>query len=464
MSLRTALRSLFSAARRGRHRRLMPRMEHLEDRSMPSYVLTDLGTLGGAESAAYALNAAGQVVGDADSTPWTGSLEGRHAFLWSRGQLQDLGTLDQRHSAARAVNKHGQVAGWTYDDDQWPHAFVWDAAGGMRDLGIAGRAYGINADGLVVGEWHGGGAFLKQKDDVFRVPTLPGYESNTAYAVNNLGQVVGAVRGRWDVAANEYRTARAFLWHRTGKVEDLGTLPAAEHSEALAVNDAGQVVGRAGVLACGPKYCGWIGSRGFLWQRDVGMIDLGGLGLGPSVHVVAHGINARGDVVGAADGRAFLYTGGVNGTMKDLASQVINLDGWYLKAATAINERGQIVGYGEIDGETRAFLLKPRPFVIDPPIPCPLPPVLPVPSVVARTLPLCPDPIPVPPCPVHLLPYDSVLTPHPICRPRPVPVAADPQPLPPPVCLVSFDAADLAADVWRLWCAKRAEPSPDAAP
>ncbi|TVP53948.1 MAG: hypothetical protein EA351_14190, partial [Gemmatimonadales bacterium] len=32
---------------------------------------------------------------------------------------------------------------------------------------------------------------------------------------------------------------------------------------------------------------------------------------------------------------------------------------WDLRAAMGINDRGQIVGYGLKDGQTRAFLLEP---------------------------------------------------------------------------------------------------------
>lgn len=51
--------------------------------------MTDLGTLGGERSSwAYAINAAGQVVG------WSRTAEGaEHAFLWQDGTTTDLGTL-----------------------------------------------------------------------------------------------------------------------------------------------------------------------------------------------------------------------------------------------------------------------------------------------------------------------------------------------------------------------------------
>jgi probable HAF family extracellular repeat protein len=45
--------------------------------------------------------------------------------------------------------------------------------------------------------------------------------------------------------------------------------------------------------------------------------------------------------------------------MIDLNYAVANLNGWTLESAAAINDLGQIVGYGTIDGVEHAFLLDP---------------------------------------------------------------------------------------------------------
>ena len=93
-----------------------------------------------------------------------------------------------------------------------------------------------------------------------------------------------------------------------------------------------------------------------------GMKDLGTLG-GPKSR--AHDINNAGQVVGSADlvdngvvcSHAFVYSGG---KMRDLNSLVDPAAGWSLLVATAINDSGQIAGYGTTpDGNTRAFLLTP---------------------------------------------------------------------------------------------------------
>jgi probable HAF family extracellular repeat protein len=53
-----------------------------------SYTVIDLGTLGGNQSQAAAINPTGQVVGN--SLTATGQT---HAFLWDNGKMTDLGTL-----------------------------------------------------------------------------------------------------------------------------------------------------------------------------------------------------------------------------------------------------------------------------------------------------------------------------------------------------------------------------------
>ena len=84
-----------------------------------------------------------------------------HAFSWTpAGGMLDLGTLGGRDSEARAVNAAGQVVGRSTLADGHGHAFSWTPTTSMVDLGILGEperhglessANAINERGDIVG-------------------------------------------------------------------------------------------------------------------------------------------------------------------------------------------------------------------------------------------------------------------------------------------------------------------------
>ena len=188
-------------------------------------------------------------------------------------------------------------------------------------------------------------AFICQNGVMTDLGDLPGGgDFSLAFGINNAGQVVG-----YSGAAT---SQSAFLW-QNGVMTNLGYLTGGVGSDARGINDAGQVVGYSGSAT---------GTRAFMWQNGV-MTNLGDLP-GGADYSEALGINNAGQVVGTSDaatGRsAFLWQ---NGTMTDLSTVVgVAGTGWSLRHATAINDVGQIVGYGmNPQGEEHAFLLTPVP-------------------------------------------------------------------------------------------------------
>ena len=144
---------------------------------------------------------------------------------------------------------------------------------------------------------------------------------------------------------------RAFIWEG----ETMVSLPGGG-GEAHAINERGQVVGRASPL---PRSA----SQAALWENGE-IVQLGTLG---GVWSGAWDINDRGQVVGWAQtalldadhcpiGHGFLWE---NGQMFDLNDRLPPDSGWELLEARAINNRGQIVGHGLLNGEQRGFLLTP---------------------------------------------------------------------------------------------------------
>jgi probable HAF family extracellular repeat protein len=79
----------------------------------------------------------------------------------------------------------------------------------------------------------------------------------------------------------------------------------------------------------------------------------------------AHDINNVGDIVGwswinsMGDSRAVLWENA--GPIVNLNDRIDVGSGWLLENATNINDAGQIVGTGELNGQSRAFLLTPVP-------------------------------------------------------------------------------------------------------
>jgi probable HAF family extracellular repeat protein len=283
------------------------------------YTITDLGTLLGTGfygSDGVGINVHGQVVGDALKESVRFSFP--YAMIWQNGTMTDLNTGPS--SVAEGVNSSGQVVG---SNGLLNTAFLWQN-GHRTDLG-SGSATAINDLGQIVGGNSNNQAVTWQNGAM----TVLG--PGAATAINNRGQIAGS------------SNSHAALW-QNGAMIDLGTLGGPE-SHATGINASGAVVGYS-------TAAGNAASHAFLWQNGK-MTDLG-----PGI---ARAINASGDIVGQNPlldgGHAVLWH---NGSMIDLNSLIPADSGWTLEYATALNDAGQIVGWGTVDGKVEeGFLLTP---------------------------------------------------------------------------------------------------------
>jgi probable HAF family extracellular repeat protein len=350
----------------------------------PDYEVIDLGTLGGRDAIALALNDYGQVVGS--SLTATGE---RHAFLWENGVMRDLapdlhgseassitnsgvvgiktipdpGTIDHRVFVWRdgvretvgpawgivAVGEDGEVVEW-YSDDEHVRSFIWrDGAvqylGGLSMPDVS-SAHAMNAHGQIVGsamaEEHEGDeiphAFIWENgaihdlgllgDFTCEPPPAQGCGYASAYGINSQGAVVG-------VSSDTSRAAHAVLW-ADGTIHDLG------QGRAIAIDDAGDIIGYSGQtqpdVGTNPDQ----GGEATFWRAGVPAL-LGSLGAG---RTTIAGLNNVGMVAGSS-----LTSTGVRhvfmwnqGHMTDLGKGAVAAPAIGAEAV-AINSRGDIVGF-----------------------------------------------------------------------------------------------------------------------
>ena len=139
-------------------------------------------------------------------------------------------------------------------------------------------------------------------------------------------------------------------WDKKNGMKDLGTL-GGSNGQATWLNDAGEVVGVANLP-------GDTAHDAFLWKGGV-MTDLGNLGVTSFAWAINSGEQIAGNSrVNSTTVRPFLWENG--GPMIDLNSLVLPGSGLTALNAQFINERGEIVGTGQLaNGDVHAMLLIP---------------------------------------------------------------------------------------------------------
>lgn len=321
--------------------------------SAEEYRIVDLGTLGGPDSVAVAINEDGIISGWAmlPSGEW-------HAVIWDSTGIVDLGTPPGFNvSSALALNENRQVAG--NGDGEPSQGYLWEngiwtpigtlpgtSDSVARDIDSGGRIVGssYNPDGA-------SRAIIWDAGVLTDLGTL--YSTSAGVAINEAGQVVGVT----DIGpAAGGAELRGFLWE-DGEMTALDPLPEDFRSSASDINDVGQICGFSRNEGSPPYFIPF--NRAVLWEG--GLVN----SLGVAGRSSATAINNHGQVVGRwsigsqTPSTPFIWQDGVTQYLNDL---VPSDSGWVLQSARDINDAGQIVGYGLSlpDAQaTRAYLLEP---------------------------------------------------------------------------------------------------------
>ena len=326
------------------------------------FEVTDLGVLpGGTDSTAQGISDTGHVVGQSAGYP----------YVWRPGSgMQKVEVLaPDVDYAGPDINDADLLAvtGPHPDEDAFGflwHGFLW-ASGNAIDLGAVGEApclegcdvdpndqsfaNGINNFGTVVGAstvenasgptsmaptiWPGGGNPVR----------LPGSGGGRAREIADNGRIVGT------------RGTHAMLWEDSGsQPTDLGLLPGStgDQSDAYDLNEAGTVVG-ASETANGV-------TRAFMWTPGAGMQPIATPNT-LSGFSSANAIGPDGTIVGSTYNgtKTVGFIREVGQPITDLNTLIPEGTGWDLGSARDINSKGQIIGNGILNGESRAYLLTP---------------------------------------------------------------------------------------------------------
>lgn len=331
----------------------------------------------------------------------TGRFEANVPPPWARYTIRELPAVEGVAALLpRAVNAHGDVAGMYLRPcpptpcpacgcySQPSRAFLFEAATQTaRRIGDDGTTYDQAATGMndarqismIVGDGSYDRAVRWEDDAMIALAALPSDTQPTecgALGIDSRGRIAGWCSGHavlWvGSMPRDLGVGAATALNASGDVVGFVNTPGGFHLVAFegegardlgtlggwalphGVNDAGRIVGSAEVPV----------APGGLDQERAFVYDLPGGPLREPLNQPSRflGVNGLGDAVGSylsmtrsSDG-AILWR---DGMLVDL-TKAVGDPSWVLVEATAINDCGQIVGWGTHGTEQRAFLLTPR--------------------------------------------------------------------------------------------------------
>ncbi len=309
-----------------------------------TFDIIDLGTVGN-DTASYAssINNSGMVVGTSVDT--NGDTQG---FLWteywpSNGTM--LGLKKGSHDTyATAIDSSGTILGGAVKNNKTESGLwhSWNPNGNMSKLNHMTMAYNINDNGQILAS--NGDASQTYIYSIWggHNPIKVGGDMSIKYAsdINTSGNVIG-----------ETELGTPYIWNMYNNSTELIS---SIQGSATDINRSNEVVGtKTGDVATDGTVIDTGESQAYVY-RNGEVVELGYVGVGTTSE--AYAINEEGLIVGTSNGNAFLWS--EEGGMLNLNDLLPDSSEWSnLSVASDINDLGQIVGWGTINGQTHSFII-----------------------------------------------------------------------------------------------------------
>ena len=251
--------------------------------------ITDLGVFpGNLGSQGFAINDTGKIVGTSSAGV------GSYTVQWINGLISAIPVYSRSGSSIpKDMNDQGEIAGTLVISSLMNQGIYWDAQNNPFPL-----------EGL---------------------PSVSGSQV-VAHGINVSGHIVGrAQEGSPNFAGH------AVIWNKATFETDLGFMDGGSYSEGYGINDAGDVVGAAGIANGG--------LHAFVWKNGQ-FTDLATWGGGLTSASVAYAINNNGVIVGK---RANVATRWANGAFQALPMPA-GVSAF--TAAVDVNDAGDIIATG----------------------------------------------------------------------------------------------------------------------
>jgi hypothetical protein len=301
------------------------------------YTITDLGA-----GSTLGINNCGEVLAnDSNQLP----------FLYRAGHKESLPQPSGGVFTAAALNDKGQVVGYVNYGSALNYYLTIYSKGELTVMKNLSGLYPvvINDAGQVSGDTvFNDGAFFYSNGVVTPIGNPPGYEGElSVVGMNSSGEVVGFI---------DVDTGQQGFMYSHGQTRPV-VPPGGVSSTVGGINDSGEIVG-----VYYPSSDSYLGGNLFVDTRSGSKVLGLALDMGSDDEEdLPVAINDAGDIVGSAQTTvteaAWIYQPAKG--FSNLNDDVAPNSGWSLSQAVGINNRGEIIGNGIINGEYHGFLLTP---------------------------------------------------------------------------------------------------------